>query len=150
MVNPAAILSLLLAMLLALAPSPCLCPAKTAAAASSSCCPSTTILRDSCPLCDRQAAPGANLSQTDSGDPYNKEHGCNRCRTHCDCTQGPAMVAQVPATIPAMEPIALPIAFHFFAPAMHLNPMVQKVRIAAVAPGRPVVTLLRLACALTI
>ena len=152
MVNPAAILSLLLAMLLALAPSPCFCPTTANAAAGSVCCPVAPIQHGFCPLCDSeatQAAQDQSLAAADSPNTDNGPQGCNRCGLHCSCRQAPSMVAQTPPALPAFAPIALPMVFSFQMLLIRPDPGIRQERLAALAPARPVVTLLRLQCALT-
>lgn len=154
MVHSSAIFSVLLAILLVFVPAPCLCPQHSSAAAGSCCVSMAPAVspRGHCPLCSSQTDFADDPSPATRGtdDRRGEKSSGSHCGLHCSCRQGPSMVAQTPPALPAFAPITLPMAISFQMLAMWPDPEIRHERLAAHAPARPVVTLLRLQCALTI
>lgn len=145
------ILHLVLATLLALSPSVCLCGPKAAEVVMSCCAPASEAGNAGC--CgspesgdrERVRACGA----TEDGDDA-PSGGCDRCEGNCKCKTAPTLKAESPAKVNASLPVALPMAVGFAPPTADLSQVVRVVRKESRAVPRPETTLLRQHCALTI
>ena len=144
-------LSVLLAVLIAWSPSAWLCGPKAAEAASS--CRTSDpepTKRGCCVLGDSADTQGAFDCgpRSDEGDA--PDSGCDRCDGACKCKATPTMRAEAPTTAHVAAPVAAAMVFGIEPPAADFATRIRVVRIESRAVPRPVTTLLRQHCALTI
>lgn len=151
MVTRFPILHLLLAVLLAFSPSVCLCPPPATGTSTSCCAPAAEPSESAC--CgsggdaDAERASGCGMGSEIGDAP---DGGCDRCEGGCKCKSGPTMKAEAPTTAHVAAPIALPMVFGVVPPMADFATLIRVVRIESKTVPRPVTTLLRQHCALTI
>lgn len=147
------ILHLLLVVLLAVSPSACPCP-RGAERAGGSCCAASPE-RDDADCCGsghegRAAESPSGCCGTREKDDGSHPGGCDRCKGGCKCKTGPTMKAEARASVDLAPSAAAPMVFGLPSPVVEVSIRVRAVRIEARAVHRPVTSLLRQHCALTI
>lgn len=152
MMHKSPILRFLLAILIAWSPSACLCGPKVAEVALS--CRAQVSEATSTGCCgsgeaaETKRASGCGAG-SDSDDVPNG--GCERCEGDCKCKTAPTtMKAEAPTTAHVAAPVVSAMVFGFEPPVADLATLIRIVRIESKAVARPMMTLLRLHCALTV
>jgi hypothetical protein len=145
------ILSVLLAILLALSPSACLCGPKAVEAASSCRTSNPAPTKRGCCGSDGDADTQPMSQCGTSSDKGNvPDGGCDRCEGDCRCKTAPTMKGDAPTTAHTAMPVSVAMIFGIEPPHADLATLIRVVRIESKAVPRPETTLLRLHCALTI
>lgn len=151
MMHRSPILSVLLAILLAWSPWACLCGPKAVEAATSCCTSDPAPTKSGC--CgsdgdaDTQRVSDCSGGSETSGAPNG---GCDRCEGNCKCKTAPTMKAESQTTAHITVPVSVAMVFGFEPPQADRAILIRVVRIASKAVSRPLMTLLRQHCALTI